>query len=417
MMPESERFNKVKLLQVMVAVTAMVWTAILFGLYRWASHAEREHLSRLASLRAESVANHTQALRGWIGGHGGVYVEINPGEEVPYLPGDFPESQVVTPAGRKLTLLSSSAVLGKITKEFKSSSGDQVRLTSIQPMNPDNVPDEWEKKALDVLEAGAPKVEAFVDDGQGSLFRLMYPMELQPRCLRCHDYLVDSPTRIVGGLSVAVDKAPYDRQYDKILHQLSLGYFGVWIVGIIGLASFGVIGSGLLRRIEYASTHDGLTGLLNRREIEHHLTAECERAERYKHQFSVMMLDVDHFKQVNDTYGHQAGDEALRVVAATIRKTIRRTDIAGRYGGEEFLLLAPETSLAEAAELARRLNGAVKDAGTMLPGGLRLSLTVSIGVSALAPDRKKPDFLLKSADESLYRAKVGGRDRVVADGA
>lgn len=415
-MSPANKLNKVRQLQIVVGIVAVVWTAILFGLYLWASSAERDHLSRLAALRAESVANHTQAVRGWIGGHGGVYVEMNAGEELSYLSENVPESEVITPSGRKLALLSSSAVLGKISKEFNRSSGDHVRLTSKQPMNPHNVPDEWEEKALEALEGGAKKIEAFVNNGKESMFRLMYPMELQPRCLRCHDYLVNAPTKIVGGLSVTVDKAPYDRQYDKILHQLSLGYFGIWLVGMAGLGTFGVLGSRLLRRIEYASTHDGLTGLKNRHEIERQLTLECERAERYRRQFSVMLLDVDHFKQVNDTYGHQVGDEALRIVAEAVRKTIRKTDVAGRYGGEEFLVLATETSPEGAVNLAERLNAAIKAAPIPLPGNDTLSLTASIGVSSWSPQRNSPGSLIHSADEALYRAKKSGRDRIDVTG-
>lgn len=414
-MPPSEKINKVRLLQIIVGIVAVVWTGILFSLYLWAASAERDHLSKVAALRAESVANHTQALRGWIGGHGGVYVEMNAGEEQSYLPGNIPESEIATPSGRKLSLLSSSAVLAKISKEFKRGSGDHVRLISKQPMNPDNMPDEWEEKALEALEGGAKKVEGFVDDGMGSMFRLMYPMELQPRCLRCHDYLVDTLTKLVGGLSVTVDKVPYDRQYDKILHQLSLGYFGIWVVGIASLGVFGVFGSRLLRRIEYASTHDGLTGLKNRHEIERQLTVECARAERYHRQLSVMMLDIDHFKEVNDTYGHQAGDEALRVVAETVRKMIRKPDIAGRYGGEEFLILVTETSTEGASNLAQRLNAAIKATPIALPDNKTLSLTVSIGVASWSPERKLPSALINSADEALYRAKESGRDRVDVD--
>jgi diguanylate cyclase (GGDEF)-like protein len=405
--------NKVRLLQFMVVIVVVVWTGILFGLYHWASHAERDHLSKLASLRAESVANHTQALRGWIGGHGGVYVEMTAGEELSYLAGSLPESEVATPSGRKLRLLSSSAVLGKISKEFKSGSGDHVRLTSKQPMNPGNVPDEWERQALDALEGGAKKVEAVVDSEGGGMFRLMYPMVLQDRCLRCHDYLAAAPTRIVGGLSVTVDKAPYDRQYDTVLRQLSLGYTGIWLVGIVGIGSFGTFGSRMLRRIEYASTHDGLTGLKNRLEIERHLAAECQRSERYRNQLAVMMLDMDHFKRVNDSHGHQVGDETLRVVAETIRTTMRRTDIAGRFGGEEFLVLATETSPEGALTLAQRFQAAIKGAAVPLPGGDTLSLTVSIGVCSVSPERRTPADLIQGADEALYRAKESGRDRIV----
>jgi diguanylate cyclase (GGDEF)-like protein len=126
-----------------------------------------------------------------------------------------------------------------------------------------------------------------------------------------------------------------------------------------------------------------------------------------------MMLDIDHFKRVNDTYGHQLGDEALRVVAETVRKTIRKTDIAGRYGGEELLVLAPGDASSEKAEiLAQRLNKAIKAAAIELKNGKTISITVSIGVSSFAPERKSAAALIKSADKALYQAKETGRDRV-----
>lgn len=407
-----ENPGKVKLPRILVIV-AVVWTGILYALYLWAARTEKTHLDRLIALRAESVANHTQAVRSWIGGHGGVYVELAEGEGSSPLAGILPESEVITPSGRKLSLLSSSIVVGKISKGFMNESGDRIRLTSKTPMNPANTPVEWERLALDALERGAEKFETFVSDGQHVRFCLMYPMVLQERCLRCHDYLANTATKIVGGLSVTVDRAPYDKQYDEVLSQLSMGYLGIWFVGMAGIGTFGAIGSRLLKRIEYASTHDGLTGLLNRREIERLLALECGRAQRYNHPLTVMMLDLDHFKRINDTHGHQGGDEALRVVAETIRGTIRGTDMVGRYGGEEFLVIAPETSAEAAVELADRLNLSVKGASIRMPGNRTLSVTISIGVSSLPPGVLSPHVLVQSADRALYRAKEEGRDRVV----
>jgi diguanylate cyclase (GGDEF)-like protein len=183
-------------------------------------------------------------------------------------------------------------------------------------------------------------------------------------------------------------------------------------MGLAGLAVFGVYGSRLLRRIEHASTHDGLTGLKNRMEIERHLAAECLRSERYKNRLTVMMLDLDHFKQVNDTHGHQVGDEALRAVAEAVRQTMRRTDIAGRYGGEEFLILATETPSEGAIILAQRFSAAIKEAQVHLPGGV-LTLSASIGVATRTPERNTPAALIAAADAALYRAKEEGRDRIV----
>lgn len=152
------------------------WSGILYSLYLWAASAEREHFTETIKLKAESLANHTQVLRRWIGGHGGIYVEVG-GKVRPHpLLSSLPERDVDTPSGKKLTLLNSPSVLSEISPDFKSSQGDRIHLVSNNPMNPANFPDSWEKKALEELEAGAAKVGNFVLAGEESLYRLMYPM-------------------------------------------------------------------------------------------------------------------------------------------------------------------------------------------------------------------------------------------------
>ncbi|GKT08482.1 GGDEF domain-containing protein [Desulforhabdus sp. TSK] len=168
----------------------------------------------------------------------------------------------------------------------------------------------------------------------------------------------------------------------------------------------------MLRRIEYASTHDGLTQLKNRREIEKLLGQEIKRAQRYDKPLSVMMLDIDHFKLVNDRHGHQVGDEALRVVARTIKQEVRNTDFVVRYGGEEILVIATETSIEDSKTLAQRLHAAVGRAPIPLKNEETLRVTVSIGVASFSVTQNTMQALIKSADEALYRAKESGRDRV-----
>lgn len=411
-----KNLNKISIFHFVIAIGMMAWTGILLGLFLWASSGQRYHFTESVKLKAQSLANHTQALRRWVGGHGGVYVEI--GDTIKPLPllAHVPERDIETPSGKKLTLLNSPSVLRLISHEFESGEDDQVRLVSSHPMNPANTPDDWEKKALIELEAGKANVQGFVSVGEESLFRLIYPMKLKPKCLACHKYLIGNQQKVVGGLSVTVDKTPYNRLSDRVIQTISMGYLGIWLIGLFGLAVFDFTGARLLRNIEFAATHDGLTRLNNRREIERYLNLEYERAVRYNNLLSVMMLDIDHFKRVNDTYGHQAGDEVLRCVAETIRQTIRKTDIAGRYGGEEFLILATNTSFDGSKILAQRLNTAIKETPIMQKDGKTISVTVSIGVSYYSSDIKSPDSLVKSADEALYKAKETGRDRICFSG-
>lgn len=158
---------------------------------------------------------------------------------------------------------------------------------------------------------------------------------------------------------------------------------------------------------------DPLTGLHNRRSVYSHLEREFVRAKRYEHPLAVAMLDIDHFKKVNDTYGHQTGDQVIRLVADALRRTIRQTDLAGRFGGEEFLILAPETGREHALTMAERIRLAVEEASAVSPGGP--PVTVSIGVATTeVPDATSSEELVRLADEALYRAKREGRNRVVA---
>jgi len=159
------------------------------------------------------------------------------------------------------------------------------------------------------------------------------------------------------------------------------------------------------------ATHDALTELCNRRHFAELADKEIARAMRHGRPLSLCILDVDLFKPINDRHGHIRGDEVLRQVAAVLRRHARNDDVAARIGGEEFALLLPECTAADAALLADRLREAV--AGTLFaPGGEAQRITVSIGVAALAPQRDTRPALMAAADAALYRAKSEGRNRV-----
>lgn len=164
---------------------------------------------------------------------------------------------------------------------------------------------------------------------------------------------------------------------------------------------------------------DALTGLHNRRYLDRRLHAEVSRAHRYTHPLSCLFVDADHFKSINDTHGHHAGDIVLRELALRVKDCLRAADIATRYGGEEFVLLLPQTALREATELAERIRHAVSEQPIALRNDTELTVTVSIGVSSLAQDansssKEDEKQLLADADNALYAAKAAGRNRVSA---
>ena len=167
-----------------------------------------------------------------------------------------------------------------------------------------------------------------------------------------------------------------------------------------------------LRTIEQLAIRDALTGIWNRRHLDGLLATEIQRCERLQGTLTLCMVDVDHFKGINDRHGHAAGDEVLKGVAAGMRQQLRAIDELGRFGGEEFLVLLPGTPLAHAEVCAERLREAVAALQVLPQRGERV--TVSIGVAEFAPG-DTPVALLERADRALYRAKTGGRNRFVSD--
>ncbi|WP_158253750.1 sensor domain-containing diguanylate cyclase [Chromobacterium alticapitis] len=161
------------------------------------------------------------------------------------------------------------------------------------------------------------------------------------------------------------------------------------------------------------ATQDGLTGLNNRRQFIELADRELERGRRTQGPLSVMMMDLDHFKQINDRHGHAVGDTVIRHFADLCRDALRASDLCGRLGGEEFAALLPDTALAEAMQVAERLRAAVAAARLPLDDG-ELSYTVSIGVAQQRPDEQDIDEVLSRADKQLYLAKHEGRNRVFA---
>jgi diguanylate cyclase len=157
---------------------------------------------------------------------------------------------------------------------------------------------------------------------------------------------------------------------------------------------------------------DGLTGVFNRRFFESKINEEFSRHKRYSRPFVLIMCDIDYFKSVNDTYGHQCGDEVLKVVASTIQMIIRGTDILARYGGEEFCCLLPEAEIDEAHAIAERLRQAIAELVVSYKGQ-EVSVTASLGISAISDGVETSEMLVTMADDALYEAKRTGRNRVV----
>jgi diguanylate cyclase (GGDEF)-like protein len=164
--------------------------------------------------------------------------------------------------------------------------------------------------------------------------------------------------------------------------------------------------------LKFHAEHDSLTGVLNRRAIRDVLRRELARCRREGQTLGIMVVDVDHFKRINDRFGHGAGDAALVTVVQRIAASLRPYDLVGRYGGEEFLVVAPGCDLELTQRLAERIRAAVSDEAVFL-GNENMTLTVSLGIT-LGTAESDPEFLVAAADSAMYQAKWNGRNRVEA---
>jgi diguanylate cyclase (GGDEF)-like protein/PAS domain S-box-containing protein len=168
----------------------------------------------------------------------------------------------------------------------------------------------------------------------------------------------------------------------------------------------------LIEALRVAATTDPLTGIANRRLIEQAVSQELARSARYGHATAVLMIDIDHFKRVNDVHGHAVGDAVLRGLAAQVQACLRGHDVVGRWGGEELLVLLPEADRNAATQCAERIRARVAAWRHVVRSGVEVGVTVSVGVAVAAAGCTLPEAVVDAADAAMYAAKRAGRDRV-----
>jgi len=219
-----------------------------------------------------------------------------------------------------------------------------------------------------------------------------------------HIVSVPLPLRGASGLLALLPSEP--RQFDVASRHI--------VEGLASHAALVLDNARLGQRLQELSTLDGLTRLLNHRSIHERLAHELERADRHDRNVAVVICDLDLFKRVNDTHGHLAGDTALCAAAEAMTRVLRVSDACGRYGGEEFLIVLPETDLEAARRVAERLRRAVADHPAALASGASIPLTASFGVASHAEldSGSTADTLVSLADSRLYEAKAAGRNCV-----
>ena len=358
-------------------------------------------------------------VRGWNAFYGGVYVEKREGVvSNPYL-----KNPDITSTSGVVYTLKNPALMTREMSEMLEKNGDyRIHLTSLNLRNPNNTPDPWERDALLSFDAGAKEASTIVTTDAGAQFRYMSPLFVEQKCLKCHEDQGYKVGDVRGGISVAFDITNIQKTIEQnrsLLIMLTVVLFTM-LLGVVYLFVSKLnrqLAIALIKLRDMATT-DTLTGLFNRRYFFSTLASEISRHKRHQRDLSCIFIDLDHFKKINDQYGHATGDEALRSVGRLLLGRCRNEDICARYGGEEMVVLLPETSLEKARDVAEDLRQQVATMPVPLPTGGTFNLTASLGVAAISGDSSNwssaADEILAQADRAVYQAKDQGRNRVVA---
>lgn len=393
--------------RVIGVISGLIWTIALAISLTWNIYEVDRGILDIAINNAQVAYEKDMTYRRWNSQFGGVYVPLSSGVlPNPYLE-DFPGRDITSTTGEEFTLVN-PAYMTRQVHELENEQGFVFgHLTSLDPIRPENTPDEWESEALKQFELGAVEISSVEIMGGAEHMRLMRPMYVEKSCIVCHEEQ-NREGIVRGGISVSVPMADLRRIEKNQIVVLMVAHIFIWSSGVLGIRW----ASRRLRETDSLRSRDPYLRCFNRHYFFQFLEVEVARSIRYDAPLSVIMLDIDHFKRINDTYGHLTGDEILKGFVSRVQAQLREADVFARYGGDEFSILLPETEVEAAANLAERLRDDIENY-VYTADDLKIILTSSLGVSSLYGRRALDSSLLvKEADQALYRAKGMGRNRV-----
>ena len=354
----------------------------------------------------------------WNSGYGGVYVVKQGKVETNfYLRKMGIDPDVRDVWGRVYTLRNHAIMTAEISRMSEREKGAKFRMISLAPLDPANTPDNLEQRVIRGFIAGEREF-ARLEEGQSPpAYRYIRPLYVDKSCLLCHKGQGYAIGDVIGAISISlpVSNVLAENRISKIL--IILGAVATIVIVLAGIYFFtrrlAVKLDEVQSHLVLQATTDELTGVMNRRNILKRLDEEQQRAIRLRETLCIMIIDLDHFKRINDTYGHLCGDVVLKRVVAGIRDTIRTYDILGRIGGEEFLIISPGVTMEVAISLAERVRTLISEL-EIEHGDHKIVVTVSAGVTTLESGDMGVVPMMIRADRAMYLAKEQGRNRVVA---
>lgn len=401
-----------------VLYLSLVVISCVIGFFIWMFVQDKQLLLAQVERRAKSLLAVISLMWQWNAANQGVWIEKRPGVFSDYY---LPHPDLQTRDGRTLTQRTPVRMLDELALQAQSYNLFYGRVVSSDPLNPAHYPDLFEANALAAFREGHDDFFGLEEKDGRFFFRALRPLWVEEGCLRCHAQQNFQLGEIRGALSIRfeiTDLMENVKSHKRLLILLSLAA----VIALLAVIYFLI--ARLMRRINEVqrqlvelATIDDLTKLHNRRYFYYRFGQEMERTKRYQRPISCLILDLDDFKKINDSYGHLVGDQTLREVAAIVRENCRVADLAARYGGEEFIVLLPETDPEGARVIAERLRNLIASHQFQTPTGQAFGITASCGVASLVPAELAAlgnhELLIQAADDALYQAKNQGKNRCI----
>ena len=385
--------------------------------------------------QSSTLFNNIVTMRKWSSDHGAVYVKAHEGiEPNPYLA----NNHTYTKDNELLIKINPAWMTRQLSEMSNKTENYYFKITSLNPVNPVNTPDEFEKKALDDLEKNKDK--KFYTNMEKDKYNLLGSLKVEPSCLECHAHQNYKLGDVIGGLRVSVPIDNYTQNIEilesktnflftiTILTSFIFIFIIIFTINSIYSREISItkLNKTLERKVSIRtkelrdankklieiSIKDYLTNIPNRRHFFEIGTKSLHIAKRENSDLSVICIDIDLFKNINDTYGHNIGDEILKLVSSNMNKYIRKSDVIARIGGEEFSILLNNTNEENAYLLAEKIRTQI-ESSIYKNDKIEIKTTISLGISQLRAEDDDLDSIIIRADKALYEAKNTGRNKSV----
>lgn len=400
----------------------LIITLVICGVFLAFNMRAEELTVSMIHQQAKSLFKQVILIRRWVTGYGGVYVavtpDVNPNPFLTSLPG-LKVNIVDKDNDKQYTLRNPGLVTREMSQLSSEAEGYSFHVSSLKPVNAlTNSPDAFERASLLKFEEGVREAYTIEQRQSGPVYRYMAPLIYETPCNRCHNNQGYRLGDIRGGISISI---PMNEVVAKMrFNRLLTAVFALSVLALL-FGALAFVNKRFMKGLREAqeklvnmATVDGLTGLLNRQAGMERVEEELSRHRRSGQLMACLLMDIDRFKKINDTFGHQAGDAVLAEFGAILRKHTRKHDIACRYGGEEFLLLLSDTSQSAALATAEKILE-ITCGRPVIHNNRQISFTTSIGLDLLRPG-DTTETIVARADAALYQAKNAGRNQVACAG-